>query len=153
GAFPGHFAMTGRPPPGRGRPGRADCFPSRRSWFYPQGDGDFRGHARLEQAVRVGHTHLDAEDLMLALVGALDVARRELALRGDLFDGAGEASAGVTIDADLDPLTQTDAAEVGLRHVDFHPQVVGAEHAHDDLVGRDHVALADAQHFDDGLLG
>src|SRR5262249_35886855 len=153
GAILGRVARPGYPSPGSRQPGRTDHLPSPRSWFCLPRHGDLCRHARLEHAVRIGHTHLDAKDLMPALIGALDIARSVFALRGNVLDRAREAFAGVTIDADLDLLTQTNAAEVGLRHKDLHPQLVGTKHPHDDLVGRNQIALADAQHLDHGLLG
>src|SRR5262249_56541647 len=45
---------------------------------------DFCCHAGLEEAIRVVHSDLDTENLMPSLVHALDVARGELTLRGDL---------------------------------------------------------------------
>ena len=49
-------------------------------------DRDLGGHARLEHAARVVHADLGGEDLMPALVDALDVPRGELALVRDLGD-------------------------------------------------------------------
>src|SRR5436190_65850 len=63
-------------------------------------------HARFEDALRVVDLHADAEDLMAALVDALDVARRELALAVDLHDLALEAAVAEAVDGDVDLLTE-----------------------------------------------
>jgi len=63
----------------------------------------------------------------LAFVDALDVARGEFALAGDLNDGACQVLVGGAVDGDLDVLADTDPAELGFRHADLHPEVVGPE--------------------------
>ena len=55
------------------------------------------------------------------------------------------------VDRHLDGLADDDAAQVGLGDEDLDPQVIGQEHAHDRLAGRDEVALAHRDDVDEGL--
>src|SRR6187399_382148 len=51
----------------------------------------FDGHTDLQHALFVVHRHLDAIHELRAVLGSLNVPRRELRSRGNVADGAGQS--------------------------------------------------------------
>src|SRR5439155_5534957 len=81
-------------------------------------------HARLERAARVRHGDLHAIDEIDALLLRLHVLRRELGLRRDLTNDAGEPPTRERVYAERRRLAEPDPAEIRLRHVGAQPEVV-----------------------------
>ena len=113
---------------------------------------DGGGHAGFEDAAGIVDVDLDAEDEMFAIVGGLDIAGKEFALRCDLLDGAGEAP-GEAFDADFGGLTEVDAGEACFGNPDSDPELGGLLQVEDDLIGRHEIAGADTDGLDDGVGG
>ena len=88
------------------------------------------------------------EHLVGALVGGLQVARRELALAGRRLDHARERSARERVDGDRHLLPGVDVADLRLGHVDADVQLAGSSSARGRRVGREDVARAQVQRLD-----
>src|SRR5215472_2485964 len=85
---------------------------------------------------------------MLAFVGALDIARRELA-DGDHVDNlAAKAFVRVGIDSDFYFLAKPYFAELRFGDIDLDPHVGGAQDTHDGLIWRGDVSPAYCQDLD-----
>ncbi len=110
------------------------------------------GHAGFEDAAGVIDVDLDAEDEVFSIVGGLDVAGQKFTLGGDLLHRSGKGM-GEAIDADVGVLSEADVGKAGFGDVDFDPQLRSFLHGDDDLAGRDEIAGADADDFNDGAGG
>src|SRR6266852_5676960 len=109
-----------------------------------------RGHAGEDVAGRVVDANFYAEDLVNALFAGLHVARKKLSLLIDLFDRAVKNLIGKRIDAHLGLLAKVDAADFRLRNINAHVNLVALEERRNWRVGRDEIAGADVQDFDNG---
>src|SRR5262245_56177182 len=74
-------------------------------------------HSRFQFAFTVINANFDAEDLMVAFVAALNVARREFALGVDLFDHAVEGAVFERVHFDPGFLADLDQTKLGFGDV------------------------------------
>src|ERR1043165_6198710 len=82
-----------------------------------------RRHARAQHILAFDQLEANREDLVRALVGGLEVARRVLALGVDVLDGRLERAA-ARIDRDRDLIADVNVTELGLGNVDAQVQLV-----------------------------
>src|SRR6267143_3661894 len=107
-----------------------------------------RSHAGEDTTRSVVDANFHAEDLVDALFAGLHVAGKKLRLLIDLFDRTVENLVGKGIDAHFSLLAQADAADFGFGNVDADVDLVAFEKRGDGRVGRDEIAGADVENFD-----
>src|SRR5271166_930286 len=73
---------------------------------------DLGGHSGFEYPFVFNHSDFDAEDLVAALIRALDVARSKLAFSVDLDHLSGKVPSRIGIDRDRDVLSEHDLTEL-----------------------------------------
>ena len=118
-----------------------------------QRDLDIGGHPGFERAVQLEEANFDTEDLVVALVAALDIAGGELSLAVDLLDLAGETSTFQAIHKDFDGLADPDQSEARFREVDTNPGLIRFEEAGNDLARLEKITRPNREDFDAGPNG
>jgi len=121
------------------------------------GDGlveeHIRGHANAETIAALLQGDLDAEDLLAAFLGRLDVSAGELAFLRDEGHAADEALVREAVRVDGDTLAEFDLAEAGLGHVSADPEARQVEQRRRWCVRGDEVAGAKVDGLNHASLG
>src|SRR4029077_14309801 len=109
-----------------------------------------RGHSRQNAPSGIVDADFDPEHLMNSLLARLDVARQEFGLLIDLFHDTLENLFREGIDAHFRFLAELHAADLRLRNIDAHVNLILLEERGDRSIRRDQITGTDVEDFDSG---